>query len=151
MMASAQAIVANLTARGISLDRDGSAIVVRPAGKLTDDDRRIIREHKDAILELLSAAADPVLADAVTAVRAVFPSSTLVEVRDKNTVIEAVLRSFDSGPVPSTVKPQSFPPCPGCHQSRYWITPRGAVVCGSGKCNGATRFMVTHIELYAVQ
>ena len=78
MMASAQAIVANLTARGISLDRDGSAIVVRPAGKLTDDDRRIIREHKDAILELLSAAADPVLADAVTAVRAVFPSSTLV-------------------------------------------------------------------------
>jgi|SRR5271155_3754172 len=46
-------IVADFRARGIELDRDGASLVVRPGRKLSETDRRLIREHKAELLALL--------------------------------------------------------------------------------------------------
>jgi hypothetical protein len=74
--------------------------------------------------------------------------------RRSSTVIEATLRPAMPWPeLIAAVKPQNpeFPLCPECHQRRYWISPKGKVVCGSRKCNGAVRFMLTAIAFHAVQ
>jgi hypothetical protein len=46
-------IVAEFRARGIELDRDGASLVARPGRKLSETDRRLIREHKAELLALL--------------------------------------------------------------------------------------------------
>jgi len=77
-----------------------------------------------------------------------------LENRTSGTVIEATLRPTIPWPeLLTAVKPQNpeFPTCPECHQARYWISPRGKVVCGSRKCAGAVRFLLTAIEFHQVQ
>ena len=69
-------------------------------------------------------------------------------------IVEATLRPTIPWPeLLATVKPANpgFPPCPECHQARYWISPKGKVVCGSRKCAGAVRFLLTAIEFHPVQ
>ena len=51
----AQALLSNLSARGIMLTPDGDALVARPRQRLTDADREAIRRHKTALLAHLSA------------------------------------------------------------------------------------------------
>jgi len=50
-----EALVAALSERGIRLIPDGNAVVVKPASKLTDEDRLAIRVNKTALLALLLA------------------------------------------------------------------------------------------------
>ncbi len=56
----AQALVQDLTSRGIKLVPNGSKLTVQPASRLTNQDREAIREHKPALLAL--ATADQALA-----------------------------------------------------------------------------------------
>ena len=51
----AQALLSNLSARGIMLTPDGDALIARPRQRLTDADREAIRRHKAALLAHLSA------------------------------------------------------------------------------------------------
>jgi TubC N-terminal docking domain len=51
---SIESLLAGLVERGIRLIPDGDRLVVEPASKLSDDDRRAIRAHKAALLTLLS-------------------------------------------------------------------------------------------------
>jgi TubC N-terminal docking domain len=46
-------IVQTLARRGIELTPDGDGIIVEPASRLTDDDRRVIRAHKPELLAYL--------------------------------------------------------------------------------------------------
>ncbi len=65
-------------------------------------------------------------------------------------VIEATLRPTLPWPdLLAAVRPQNpeFPACPGCHHPRYWISPRGKVVCG--KC-GEVRFVLVAIQYHPV-
>ncbi|HKN11755.1 MAG TPA: hypothetical protein VJX68_01035 [Candidatus Binatus sp.] len=65
-------------------------------------------------------------------------------------VIEATLRPTMPWPeLLSAVKPLNpeFPACPECHRARYWISPRGKVVCG--KC-GEVRFVLVAIQYHPV-
>jgi hypothetical protein len=50
-----QALLSNLSARGIMLTPDGDALIARPRQRLTDADREAIRRHKAALLAHLSA------------------------------------------------------------------------------------------------
>lgn len=52
---NAQALLSNLSARGIMLTPDGDALIARPRQRLTDADREAIRRHKTALLAHLSA------------------------------------------------------------------------------------------------
>jgi TubC N-terminal docking domain len=51
----AQALISNLTARGITLTPNGDSVVVRPRERLTDADRAAIRHSKPALLAHLRA------------------------------------------------------------------------------------------------
>jgi hypothetical protein len=50
-------LLASIADRGIRLIRDGHGLIAKPAAKLTDADRELIREHKAAILTALSRSA----------------------------------------------------------------------------------------------
>jgi len=71
--------------------------------------------------------------------------------RHSGPIIEATLRPTTAAwpELLAAVKPQNpeFPACPECHQARYWISPRGKVVCG--KC-GAVRFLLIAIQYHPV-
>lgn len=47
-------LLADLSDRGFVLSLDGTALVVTPAAKLTDADRVAIRQHRTALVELLT-------------------------------------------------------------------------------------------------
>jgi hypothetical protein len=49
-----QALLEDLTSRGVQLTPDGDGLVVRPASKLTDSDRQAIRTHKPELLAVLN-------------------------------------------------------------------------------------------------
>jgi hypothetical protein len=49
-----EGILENLANRGIRLTPDGDGLIVEPASKLTDVDRRLIRQHKAALLARLT-------------------------------------------------------------------------------------------------
>jgi hypothetical protein len=73
-----------------------------------------------------------------------------LENRASGTVIEVTLRPAIPWPeLLAAVKPQNpeFPLCPDCDQARYWISPRGKVVCG--KC-GEVRFVLVAIQCHPV-
>jgi len=40
-----------------------------------------------------------------------------------------------------------LPPCSSCGQTRYWLTERGEVRCGSHRCASALRFRIKSIEV----
>jgi hypothetical protein len=42
-----------LEARGLTLAVDGADLVIRPAGRLTDDDRQRLRDNKPALMALV--------------------------------------------------------------------------------------------------
>lgn len=53
-MNRAAVILATLAGRGIELALDGDQIQARPGHRLTDDDVRLIRQHKPALIHLLT-------------------------------------------------------------------------------------------------
>jgi hypothetical protein len=57
-MQTVQSLLANLTARGILLTRDGNGLIAKPASKLTDADREAIRENKSALFARSRATRD---------------------------------------------------------------------------------------------
>lgn len=52
-------VLAQLSALGVTLTRDGDSLVARPRSALTDEARAMIRAHKTALLEALARPADP--------------------------------------------------------------------------------------------
>jgi len=52
---NAEALLVDLSGRGIRLTPDGDELVVEPASKLTDADRDLIRQYKPALLPVLAA------------------------------------------------------------------------------------------------
>ena len=52
---NAQSLIETLSEKGVRLIPDGDGLVVEPASKLTDADRRAIRAHKAELLHLLAA------------------------------------------------------------------------------------------------
>jgi hypothetical protein len=80
---------------------------------------------------------------------AVVPASGASDVAT-SAVIQTVFRPAMPWPeLLAAVKPQSpeFSACPECRQARYWISPRGKVVCG--KC-GEVRFILVAIQYHPV-
>jgi TubC N-terminal docking domain len=55
---SAQALISNLAARGITLTPNGDSLIVRPRERLTDADRDAIRQSKPALLAHLRAGVE---------------------------------------------------------------------------------------------
>ncbi len=47
-----------ITAAGFTLETDGKKLVVKPSGRLTDQQRQFIRDHRDQIIAELLAAND---------------------------------------------------------------------------------------------
>lgn len=56
---TAENIIADLQARGFTLQPNGERLTVAPSSRLTDADRLTIREHKAELLALLSEAERP--------------------------------------------------------------------------------------------
>jgi hypothetical protein len=52
-MYDAQSLLSSLGQRGIRLEADEGSLIARPASKLTDQDRELIRQHKAALLAYL--------------------------------------------------------------------------------------------------
>ena len=50
------ALVSNLTGRGMSVTVEGERLAVRPASRLTDADRELLRRHKAELLAHLTRA-----------------------------------------------------------------------------------------------
>ena len=42
---------------------------------------------------------------------------------------------------------QALPPCAVCGQTRYWITERGEIRCGSKPCASGLRYRIKSIEV----
>ena len=57
-MNRAAAILATLAGRGIELALAGDQIQARPGHRLTDDDARLIRQHKRSLIHLLTTRAE---------------------------------------------------------------------------------------------
>lgn len=51
-------IITTLAGRGITVSLEGDRIHARPKHRLTDDDLRLIREHKPALIHLLKTRAE---------------------------------------------------------------------------------------------
>jgi hypothetical protein len=69
---TAVAVLMSLAERGIRLIPRYSKLITCPASKLTDDDRRAVRECRAELLQLLETAA---------AVQATFPGARLVGIQ----------------------------------------------------------------------
>jgi hypothetical protein len=54
-MITATALLDSLQAAGFTLTAEGGKVLVRPAGKLSPEQRQSIRDNKPALLELLAA------------------------------------------------------------------------------------------------
>jgi hypothetical protein len=93
---TAQALLDTLAQRGVRLVRDGTAIVVEPASKLTDADRQAIRRHKAELVRLLAGengTTTPVPAPTGGAARNVAPidAGTIDAVLIKSAVLDGAL------------------------------------------------------------
>ena len=51
-------LVLDLEARGLSLTRDGDLIVVRPSGRLSDDEKAALRRWKAHVLAFIDHVAE---------------------------------------------------------------------------------------------
>jgi hypothetical protein len=52
-------LLLDLEAKGFKLSRDGDDIIVSPASKLTDEDRRLLKAWRSHVLVLLDYVATP--------------------------------------------------------------------------------------------
>jgi hypothetical protein len=105
--------------------------------------RLVVQQIMGKYLDLIDAASD-VLAetsDRAEAERAFSHSDTIIEA-----TLRPAIPWRDLLAAAKPLNPQ-FPACPECHHARYWISPRGKVVCG--KCGGV-RFVLVAIQYHPV-
>jgi hypothetical protein len=58
-MSAAAAMIADLRARGVSLERRGDRLIARPVSRLTLNEQEILRQHKAEIMTLLKRSPVP--------------------------------------------------------------------------------------------
>lgn len=56
---TAEVLVAELEARGVQLEVDGSELVVRPAGAVTPDDVAALRRAKAEVVSIVRGSCEP--------------------------------------------------------------------------------------------
>jgi hypothetical protein len=112
-----EALIADLNGRGIELSARGGTITVRPASRLTDQDRTFIRALKPSLVSMLAACPTP-------------RRDADLPVADREDTAEPDEPPQRTHRWMGLDKPLPLRPCP-CGSKRFWLGMRGAIKCAA--------------------